>query len=248
MKNNVTFNSQLSKFGIGVFETIKIKEGKPIDLNLHLDRIFKSINDLNLDIKESKSFIEEKIIEYIKREKVINKALRLTMFDEGYNLSTREITYDDNIYNRGFNLCVSPIIRGDSIIYRHKTTNYFENIYTKKFAVDNGYDDAIFLDYNNRILECSMSNIFFIKENKIYTPHEKLPILNGTMKKRIMDLCYTLRIDITQCDIKITDIEKFDFCFLSNSLMGIMKVSRINEIKFKFFNNIFDQLWSEIND
>lgn len=248
MKNNVSFNSQLTKFGIGVFETIKIKDGHPMYLGLHLDRIFKSINDLDLDINESRSFIETKIIEYIKYEKINNKALRLTMFDEGYNLSIRDIIYNQEIYNRGFKLCISPITRGDSIIYRHKTTNYFESIYTKKFAADNGCDDAIFTDCYGRILECSMSNIFFIKEGKIYTPHKRLPILNGTMKRRIMELCVELKINIEQCDIKITDIEKFEFCFLSNSLMGVMKVSQINKIKFECFNNIFEKLWSKIND
>lgn len=248
MKNNVSFNSELSKFGIGLFETIKIEDGNPSCLKLHLDRIFKSIEDLNLDIKETKSFIEERIIEYIKSEKIDNKALRLTMFDEGYNISTRDITYKKETYTNGFKLNVSPIIRGDSILHRHKTTNYFENIYTKKFAVKNGFDDAIFIDYYDRILECSMSNIFFVKDEKIYTPNEKLPILNGTMKKRIMELCVELGVNIEQCDIKIMDIDKFDFCFLSNSLMGIMKVRQINEIKFDCFNKTFDKLWSVIND
>ncbi|WP_371025343.1 aminotransferase class IV [Paraclostridium ghonii] len=248
MKNNVSFNSELSKFGIGLFETIKIESGNPICLNLHLDRIFKSIETLNLDIKETKSFIEERIIEYIKCEKVDNKALRLTMFDEGYNISTRDILYKEETYTRGFKLNVSPIRRCDSILYRHKTTNYFENIYTKKFAVKNGYDDAIFIDCYDRILECSMSNIFFIKDEKIYTPNEKLPILEGTMKRRIMELCVELGINIEQSDIKITDIDKFDFCFLSNSLMRIMKVRQINEIEFECFNKTFDKLWSKINE
>ena len=49
MKNNVSFNSELSKFGIGLFETIKIEE-YPIDLDLHLDRLFNSVNELNLTI------------------------------------------------------------------------------------------------------------------------------------------------------------------------------------------------------
>lgn len=248
MKNNLSFNSQLSKFGIGLFETIKIKNGQAISLNLHLDRIFKSINELNLNVTEDRGFIEKKIIEYIKYEKINNKALRLTIFDEGYNLSTRDIIYDDSLYKRGFNLCISPIVRGDSIIYRHKTTNYFENIYSKNFALKNGYDDSIFIDFQNRILECSMSNIYFIKDNKIYTPNKKLPILNGTMKKRIIDICLDLEIDIKQCDIKIEDIEEFEFCFISNSLMGLMKVNKIEKIKFKSCNNIFEQLWRIVNE
>ncbi|MGL5664414.1 MAG: aminotransferase class IV, partial [Cetobacterium sp.] len=82
MKNNVSFNSDLSKFGIGLFETIRV-EKDPIDLDLHLNRMFNSIKELNLEIKHSKGFIKNEILEYINFNKIENKALRLTVFDEG---------------------------------------------------------------------------------------------------------------------------------------------------------------------
>ena len=88
-------------------------------------------------------------------------------------------------------ITISPIKRGDSIIYRHKTTNYYENIYTKRYASENNFDDGIFVNQQDIILECSMSNIFFIKEDKIYTPHRNLPILNGIMKEHIFETFYT---------------------------------------------------------
>ena len=46
MKNNISFDSSLSKFGIGLFETIKI-EDKPIDFDLHMDRLYTSVNTLS---------------------------------------------------------------------------------------------------------------------------------------------------------------------------------------------------------
>lgn len=248
MKNNISFNSDLAKFGIGLFETIKVKNGKAQNLDLHLNRIFKSIDELNLNINEERCFIENLIKEYIKYKNLNNKAIRLTICEDGYSLSSRDIGYDDNLYKKGFDLCISPIYRGDSIINRHKTTNYFENIYSKKFALANGYDDSVFIDLNKTILECSMSNIFFIKSNKIYTPDENLSILNGTMKKSIIDLCTNLKIEINQCNIKLTEISEFDFCFVSNSLMGIMKVNKIENVEFKPNNEIFEILWREIND
>ena len=162
MKNKVSFNSELSKFGIGLFETIKIEE-YPIDLDLHLDRLFNSVNELNLTINNDKKFFKKVVLNYINDNKVKNKALRLTIFDEGYNISLRDIPYSAETYKNGFKLMLSPIKRGESIIYRHKTTNYYENIYTKKYANKNGFDDGLFLDTFNNVLECSMSNILFIK-------------------------------------------------------------------------------------
>lgn len=241
MKNNISFDSTLCKFGIGLFETIKVTD-KPEYLDLHMDRLFNSIKELELNIDYDRSFLEEEILRYINDNKVIDKAFRVTVFENGYNFSTRDITYNEQTYKKGFKLNISPIRRGDSIINRHKTTNYFENIYTKKFANQNGFDDGIFLDTNQIILECSMSNIFFIKDKTIYTPSSELSILNGTMKKRIKDICGELNIKLKEAKINISQINSYDFVFISNSLMGIMKVTQIDDVMFEDENIIFSKI------
>ena len=53
-----------------------------------------------------------------------------------------------------------------------------------------------------------MSNIFFIKDNIVYTPSSKLPLLNGVVKKRIMDICVELNIELIEKNINIEDIKK----------------------------------------
>lgn len=241
MKNNISFNSDLCKFGIGLFETIKVTN-RPIDFDIHMDRIFNSIKELNLNIKLERKFIENEILNYIENNNIINKALRLTVFDEGYNISTRDILYTQDMYKKGFKLNISPIKRGNSILYKHKTTNYFENIYTKNYANENGFDDGIFLNSEGTILECSMSNIFFIKDDIVLTPSSNLPILNGTKKKRIIETCQELNIKVEETEINVNEIHKFDFIFISNSLMGAMKVAKIEEILYDDKNIIFDKI------
>lgn len=267
MKNSTSFNSTLNKFGIGLFETIKVKNGEVKDLDLHMDRMFKSISELDLSINircedidlgneniksedrsslqyliYMRSFLEQKILEYIKQEQIVNKALRLTIFDDGYNISVRNIPYDESSYKRGFRLNISPIKRGDSIIYRHKTTNYFESIYTKNYANKKGFDDGIFLDLNGMVLECSMSNIFFIRGNTIYTPKSDLPILNGTMKQKVLNICNDTSIDLREDVIKLEELDKFDFVFITNSLMELMKVTEIDGIFYDRKNYLFDKI------
>ena len=245
MKNNISFNSNLSKFGIGLFETIKI-ENEPKDFDSHMDRLYNSVKDLNIKINIDKNTLKEEVLMYIKHNNIKNKALRVTLFDEGYNISTRDIIYNDKMHNKGFKLTISPIKRGDSIIYRHKTTNYFENIYTKEYAIKNGFDDAIFLSVEDEILETSMCNIFFIKDNKIYTPNEELPILNGTMKKKIEDICAELNINIIKKSIYIDEISNFEFSFITNSLMGAMKVKSIKNIEYDNDNVLFKKISSKL--
>ncbi|MCR8744998.1 aminotransferase class IV [Romboutsia lituseburensis] len=246
MKNNISFESSLAKFGIGLFETIKVID-RPIDINFHLERIFKSIEKLELSSNFSKDFLKNEILNYIDENKISNKALRLTIFDEGFNISIRDIPYTQKHYEEGFRLNISPIKRGNSEINRHKTTNYYESIYTKRNAVKSGYDDGIFLDLNETVLECSMSNIFFVKDNEIFTPCSKLPILNGTKKRRIIEICDELNIQVKETEIKLEDIKNFDFVFVSNSLMGVIKVVQIESIKYKKQNSIYTKISKLIN-
>lgn len=247
MRNNVSFESSLPKFGVGLFETIRV-EKHPLDLELHMNRMYNSINELGLNIRYDKDFLIKEILKYIIENNIDNKALRITVFDEGFNISTRSIVYDEKSYEKGFKLMISPIKRGDSIIYKHKTTNYFENIYTKNNANINGFDDGIFINTDDVVLECSMSNIFFVKNDTIFTPKSELPILNGIMKKRITELCEELNINMIEKEIKVSEIEKFNYAFLSNSLMKVMKVTQIENITYERENEIFNKVWREIND
>ena len=246
MKNNISFNSSLSKFGIGLFETIKI-ENNPVDFNLHMNRLYNSVSDLKIKVNIARKSLEKEVLTYIKENDIKNKALRVTLFDEGYNISIRDIVYNDKMYEDGFKLTISPIKRGDSILYRHKTTNYFENIYTKEFSNINGFNDAIFLSMDNKILECSMCNIFFIKGNKLYTPSDELPILNGIMKKRIEHICDELSIEVIKKEIHLDEINDFEFSFVTNSLMGAMKVKLIDNTKYNDENVLFKKIIGKLS-
>ena len=245
MKNSVSFNSNLSRFGIGVFETIKVTD-RPLYLEYHLNRAFNSIFELDIITKVRKEDLRKYILDYIKDNNIQNKALRVTIFDEGYNLSTRDIIYDENSYRKGFDLTISPIKRGKSILNYHKTTNYFENIYSKNYVSKNNFDDSIFIDYKGNILECSFSNIFFIKDKTIVTPDKSLPILNGITRKRVISFCIG-KFDIIYENINIEDIKRFDFCFITNSLMGCMRVNKIDDHFFERKNEIFEIIKENIN-
>ena len=187
------------------------------------------------------------VIKYVDENNIINKAVRITVFDKGYNISSRDIPYTGDIYERGYKLNISPIKRGNSILYRHKTTNYFESIYTKRNASKNKFDDGIFLNIDGTVLECSMSNIYFIKGDTVYTPSSRLPILNGTMKEKVFGACHQLDINIVEEKISIEEIDNYDFVFISNSLMKIMKITEIDGTHYDRSNEIFERLDNYFN-
>ncbi|SHK07314.1 aminotransferase class IV [Tepidibacter formicigenes] len=238
MKDKASFKSYLTKFGIGVFETIKVHNGNAIFLDKHLDRMYNSIKELNISFRISKNVLKKEIINYIKDIKY--KALRVTIFDEGYNFSLRDISYKVEDYKKGYNLKISPIKRGKSLIHKYKTTNYFENIYSKRYALNEGYDEALFINMKNKILEGAMTNIFFIKEKKVYTPKEDLYILPGIIRSEVINILNSLSVDVLEEEIDLKEISKFEFCFITNSLMDLMRVNCIENINYNKENDLFN--------
>lgn len=209
-------------FGKGAFETIKVVNGKPLFLEKHLERLKNSLKFFGIE----KEINEEKIYDYIKNSEEKDFALKVIVSDENFILTSRKDSYRDE--NKGFSLKISPVRRNSTskIIY-HKSLCYYENILEHRWAVENGFDSALFLNERNEVCETSFANIFFVREDKIYTPEISSGLLRGTMRDFILK-----NFEIVEEKINAKDLASFDECFISNSLMGVRNVTSIDEIKF----------------
>ncbi|PRX28897.1 4-amino-4-deoxychorismate lyase [Orenia metallireducens] len=245
MKNNVAFDSELAKFGIGLFETIKIWNSHPIFLKEHLERLYSSIEELKVPFEMSKEELIYEILDYSGGVKY--QALRVTICAAGYNFSLRDINYSAADYEEGYRVKVASFKRGSSPLHRHKTANYWENIYARREALGSGYNEALLLNTDDKILEGSISNTFFIKDEVLYTPSKELELLPGIIRAKVIETAKKLDIEVKQEKININEIVDFDFAFLTNSLMDLMKVRNIEEIEYDKQNSLFDSLVSEFN-
>lgn len=209
-------------FGKGAFETIKVVDGAPLFLNKHLDRLKNSLKFFGIE----KEISEEKIYDYINNSEEKNFVLKIIVSDENFILTSREDNYRKD--NKGFSLKISDVKRNSTqkIIY-HKSLCYYENILEHRWAVDSGYDTALFLNEREEVSETSFANIFFVKNDKIYTPKISSGLLKGTMRDFLLE-----NFEIIEEKIYAKDLDKFDECFISNSLMGVRNVTSIDEIKF----------------
>lgn len=103
-------------FGRGVFETIKVVDGKPLFLDKHLSRLKKSLKFFGIE----KDIDEEKIYEYIKSSEEKNFTLKLIVSDKNFILTSRSDNYRDD--DKNYKLILSEVRRNSSskIIY-HKS-------------------------------------------------------------------------------------------------------------------------------
>lgn len=211
-------------FGRGVFETILIKE-EPIFLKEHIERLNRGIEYLNLGDKIEEKFVLDKIKYY----NIKNKALKIIVSEKNFILEERELTYKEEDYNTGFSLKLSKVVRSSkSDILKIKSINYLENIIEREKALKEGVNEVVFLNEKGFLTEGSISNIFIVKDKNIYTPHEDSGILKGTVRSFLLK-----NYNVKEKNISLEDLLQCDEIFITNSLIGIMKISKFEDKIYK---------------
>lgn len=211
-------------FGRGVFETIHVLK-KPILLEYHIERLKDGMEKIGLKpLREENNLLD--FIENIKKEDI---GLKILVTPSNIIITERPIPYTDEDYKRGSRLTFSSVIRNSTSVLTYiKSLSYAENMIEREKGKEKGFNDVIFLNENKFITETSCSNIFIIKNKKIFTPKIKDGLLSGIIRRWIIE-----NFNVTEKSIKEDEILEADEVFITNSLMGIMPVYNIDKKVFK---------------
>ncbi|WPC40577.1 aminotransferase class IV [Clostridium sp. JS66] len=216
-------------FGRGLFETMLVNN-IPIFLEDHLFRINNGLSIIGID----KKITEAEVIDAVKKLHCSNCVLKLVVTEKNVLFTTKKNNYTVEQYNKGFKAKISSVKKNEfSKLTYLKSLNYLENILEHEKCINEGYNEVLFFNTNNKLTEGSISNVFFIKNKKIYTPHKKCGLLEGTVRKFIIN-----NFDVTEGKFNKEDLMSADSVFLTNSLMGIMKVSNICNRNFNDYSII----------
>lgn len=240
------------QFGLGAFETIAVEAGKPIFLDKHLKRLERAAEFLYLGTLSERGITEKQILRYLEEQAqlpesranfanmtqlpesrenfsdITHCALKIMLSKENVVFSMRANPYTPERYEKGFVLDISPVKRNEtsSLVY-YKTMNYGDCILEKRNAAAAGVDERLFLNTKDQICEGTVSNIFFVKQGKLYTPDTRCGLLPGILREYI---CETQHVE--EAIIYPEDLKEYEECFVTNSLMGIMPVRQIEETSF----------------
>lgn len=226
MRNIIIENGSINQdsglyFGRGIFETILIKE-KPEFLKFHIKRLNEGLKKINLEeVKEDLQVEIEKL-------NLKNIVLKIIVTEKNIIFKTRKIPYKKKDYEEGFKLKISKVLRNStSIMNKIKSLNYLENILEREKAIEEGFNECLFINEKGHICETSTGNIFIVKDGKIFTPEEKEGLLNGTLREFIID-----EFNVEFKNFKEEDLKDIDEIFLTNSIIGIMKIKSIDSYTF----------------
>ena len=223
-----SFNERVENLKSGYFETILFYKSIHY-LEEHLDRLFKSITNCNFE-KKSKE-LKNIILNITKIELKLNKSqnsFRLNLYSNDQN----------SFYFKISKINENQILNKIKLKFVPNFYNKNDTFYQKKNIEREKYNELIFKDKilhslignnNNEICETTISNIYFVKNNIIYTPPLNSPCLPGIMRG-----VYLRNLGINETYININDIINFDFAFLTNSLKPIQFVESIDDYFFNY--------------
>ena len=240
-KNNI-YTSEALNFGYGLFETIKLESGKLFFLKEHIDRLNRSLKYIGINDSLNIVDIEKKVKELPDFDRIEKGAVKILVAKSKDDLiciiSSRKAEYKDSLYENGFKLKISKVFRNESsIMPKIKSINYLENIIERQKAIEDNYDDCLFLNSKNRIAETSIANVFFVKNGNIYTPDIEEGLLEGVLRNIVIEISRNSGIKIYEGKYDLEEIYNADEVFITNSLMGIMPISCIDEKKYSMSNS-----------
>jgi aminodeoxychorismate lyase len=228
-------------FGDGLFETCRFHQQRIINFDLHWDRLKMGANYLKISLPSKnilKKSAENLIIKnqtldglvkiHISRNTQSNGYLPVDLTKNDILIQTKNFPprpQDDNLIICDYN---PPI-------YNFKTLNSIPYILAKIFAHENNAIDSIMLDSEQNICETSSANIFWIKNNKIFTPNLDCSIINGTIRQSILAI---KDLNISEGKYQISHLENADEVFITNCNLLIFPISTIAFRNKKNFYNI----------
>ena len=228
------------QYGDGLFETIAIVNGQAVFLERHLERLQKDCYRLKIPYPGNELLSSE--VEKLSRnvgKAVLKIILTRGVGGRGYRQpepinTTRVLSlhpypdYPESYKNQGIHaqFCVtrlglSPAFAGI------KHLNRLEQVLARSEWSDPATQEGIMLDFNDHVIEGTMTNLFYVKDQIIYTAALTFSGVCGIMRSIIMTLCADHQLTVIEHDYNIEDLLAADEIFVCNSIIGIWPVAEL---------------------
>jgi branched-chain amino acid aminotransferase len=138
--------------------------------------------------------------------------------------------YPREMYEKGMAVITASVIRNhpNAISPRIKSLNYLNNILAKIEAVDAGVGEAIMLNHNGHVAECTADNIFISQGGVLFTPTIYDGILEGVTRDTIIMICRHLAMSCMEQTLTRHDLYIADECFITGTGAEVVPVTKID--------------------
>jgi branched-subunit amino acid aminotransferase/4-amino-4-deoxychorismate lyase len=250
-------------YGDGVFESIRVFNGKAINVENHILRLLAGAKAIKMRPATylTVDFFQEKINELIQLSDIKEGGKCRISLDRvsggAYRPESNEVNFFIDIYPydcNNFELN-SKGIEVDQFMDIKKHINPISNFKTKSgliyvlaaiHASEKNLDDMLILNEKNGIIESSSCNIFIVSNGVLYTPGLDEGCLAGTMRMQVINLALANGIKVYESSIVPQNLLAADEIFFTNAIRGINWVSGYRTKR--YFNNVSRKLVAILND
>ena len=234
-------------YGDGVFEGIRVYRGEVFKLTEHLDRLYDSAKTIMLTIPLAKEDFAEAIKSTVKANGMEEAYIRavVTRGAGTLGLNPRKCPspsviiivdtialYPDEFYENGLKLITVPTerVHRSALSSQVKSLNYLNNIMAKIEALNADLEEAVMLNREGYVAECTGDNIFLVKDATLYTPGTGAGILEGITRGVVIDLAAERGYETRESDsLTRYDLYVADECFLTGTAAEVIPVVTIDE-------------------
>ena len=239
-------NNRAFLYGDAVFETLIIFNDKILFWEDHYFRLMSSMRIIRLDIpdKYTPEFLKENIIKIHNNiSQTGNSRIRINIYRSSggkykpekntpfFIISCESINYNTYELNKGHYEVdlYKDYYLDNQLISSIKSNNKIINVVASIYASENGFDNCILLNKDKLVSEFINSNLFIIKDEKIYTPTLKSGCLNGVVRKNLFKILSSSSFELCEQDLSTFDITQSDEIFGTNIAQGIFSVTKFRK-------------------
>lgn len=232
-------------YGDGVFEGIRAYNSRVFKLKEHIDRLFYSAKAILLDIPMSHAEIMKATVETCRKNNLKDGYIRLVVTRGvgtlGLNpnrckkgsviiIADKIQLYPKEMYDRGMDIVTVATTRNlhNAVNPAIKSLNYLNNILAKIEANNAGVEEAIMLNADGYVAECTGDNIFMVKGNQLLTPPLSAGALYGITRGTVMDLARESGLQVSEPNLTRYDLFNAEECFLTGTGAEIIPVVKID--------------------
>jgi branched-chain amino acid aminotransferase len=255
-----TSQNRSFRYGDGLFESLRIFNGKIPLFPLHYQRLLKGLEHLKINKPDNftEEFCLQQILSLAKKNKIEkNGRIRLCLFRQegGFYLpktnraefviegiSSKNTGFEFN--KNGLLVDIFPEIEKHlSPLSAYKTNNALLYIMAAIYREEHKLDDCLILNSRSRVIESIDSNLFLVKNNELYTPPLAEGCVAGVMREFILYIAEKEKIKVHETPVDLEELFEADEAFLSNAIYG---TRWIKQYKSKEYENTLAKKLSEL--
>ena len=232
-------------YGDGIFEGTRAYNGRVFEFDAHIDRLYDSAKAIALEIPMTKDEMKEAHLETLRRNQLTDAYIRTVVTrgvgDLGLDprkcvrptviiIADRISLYPAEYYEQGLKIITVPTRRNlpETVNPMIKSLNYLNNILAKIEANLSGAAEAIMLNQEGYVAECTGDNIFLINGKTLATPPASFGALKGITRGRVMKLAAEMGLEVVETALTRYDVYVADECFLTGTAAEVIPVVEVD--------------------